>query len=126
MALVIFCVTDERNATRPQILTAATIGLTVPLIISLLGPLTMAGLNPARSRAAPFFLARRLAERALHRKWGRLADRLPRRAALPRSVRRRHLSRLLPRRLSRLSVLQCRAAEILTTVMFGFMRMEAY
>ncbi len=48
LVLVIFCVTDERNGTRPQILTAATIGLTVTLIISLIGPLTMAGLNPAR------------------------------------------------------------------------------
>ncbi len=48
LVLVIFCVTDDRNATRPQILTAATIGLTVTLIISLIGPLTMAGLNPAR------------------------------------------------------------------------------
>ena len=48
LVLVIFCSTDERNASRPQILTAATIGLTVTLIISLIGPLTMAGLNPAR------------------------------------------------------------------------------
>lgn len=48
LLLVIFCATDERNATRPQILTAATIGLTVTLLISLLGPLTMACLNPAR------------------------------------------------------------------------------
>ncbi len=55
MVLVIFCVTDERNATRPQILTAATIGLTVTLIISLLGPLTMAGLNPARDLGPRLF-----------------------------------------------------------------------
>jgi glycerol uptake facilitator protein len=48
LVLVIFCATDERNAARPQILTAATIGLTVTLIISLIGPLTMACLNPAR------------------------------------------------------------------------------
>src|SRR4051794_11033096 len=34
LVLVIFCVTDERNAARPQILTAAAIGLTVTLIIS--------------------------------------------------------------------------------------------
>ena len=48
LLLVIFCVTDERNATRQQILTAAAIGLTVTLLISILGPLTMACLNPAR------------------------------------------------------------------------------
>ena len=55
LVLVIFCATDDRNATRPQILTAATIGLTVTLIISLIGPLTMAGLNPARDLAPRFF-----------------------------------------------------------------------
>lgn len=48
LVLVIFCVTDERNATRPQLLTAATIGLTITILISLLGPLTMACFNPAR------------------------------------------------------------------------------
>jgi glycerol uptake facilitator protein len=48
LLLVIFCVTDERNKARPQVLTAATIGLTVTLLISLLGPLTMACFNPAR------------------------------------------------------------------------------
>src|SRR5262249_13646205 len=48
LLLVIFCATDDRNATRPQILTAATIGLTVTILISLLGPLTMACFNPAR------------------------------------------------------------------------------
>lgn len=48
LLLVIFCVTDERNKSRPKILTAATIGLTVALLISLLGPLTMACFNPAR------------------------------------------------------------------------------
>jgi glycerol uptake facilitator protein len=55
LVLVIFCVTDDRNTTRPQILTAATIGLTVTLIISLIGPLTMAGLNPARDFAPRLF-----------------------------------------------------------------------
>lgn len=55
LVLVIFCVTDDQNATRPQILTAATIGLTVTLIISLLGPLTMAALNPARDLAPRIF-----------------------------------------------------------------------
>lgn len=55
LLLVIFCVTDERNKGRPQILTAATIGLTVTLLISLLGPLTMACLNPARDLAPRVF-----------------------------------------------------------------------
>jgi glycerol uptake facilitator protein len=48
LLLVVFCVTDKRNKARPQFLTAATIGLTVTLLISLLGPLTMACFNPAR------------------------------------------------------------------------------
>ena len=55
LVLVIFCVTDDQNGTRPQILTAATIGLTVTVIISLIGPLTMAGLNPARDLAPRLF-----------------------------------------------------------------------
>lgn len=55
LLLVIFCATDERNKTRPQILTAATIGLTVTLLISLLGPLTMACFNPARDLAPRLF-----------------------------------------------------------------------
>ncbi len=48
LLLVIFCVTDERNKTRPQLLTPLAIGLTVTLLISLIGPLTMACMNPAR------------------------------------------------------------------------------
>lgn len=48
LLLVIFCATDERNKARPQILAPATIGLTVTMLISLLGPLTMACFNPAR------------------------------------------------------------------------------
>lgn len=48
LLLVIFCLTDERNRTRPRVTTAAMIGLTVTLLISLLGPLTMACFNPAR------------------------------------------------------------------------------
>jgi glycerol uptake facilitator protein len=55
LLLVIFCVTDERNKARPQILTAAAIGLTVTLLISLLGPLTMACFNPARDLAPRLF-----------------------------------------------------------------------
>lgn len=57
LLLVIFCATDERNATRPQLLTAATIGLTVTLLISLLGPLTMACFNPARDLGPRLFSA---------------------------------------------------------------------
>lgn len=55
LLLVICCVTDERNKARPQTLTAATIGLTVTLLISLLGPLTMACFNPARDLAPRLF-----------------------------------------------------------------------
>jgi glycerol uptake facilitator protein len=55
LLLVIFCVTDERNKARPHTLTAATIGLTVTLLISLLGPLTMACFNPARDFAPRVF-----------------------------------------------------------------------
>ncbi len=55
LLLVIFCSTDERNANRPQILTAATIGLTVTILISLLGPLTMACFNPARDLGPRLF-----------------------------------------------------------------------
>jgi glycerol uptake facilitator protein len=55
LLLVIFGATDERNATRPQILTAATIGLTVTILISLLGPLTMACFNPARDLGPRLF-----------------------------------------------------------------------
>jgi glycerol uptake facilitator protein len=48
LVLVICCCTDARNKARPQLLTAAAIGLTVTLLISLVGPLTMACFNPAR------------------------------------------------------------------------------
>ena len=57
LLLVIFCATDERNKSRPKVLTAATIGLTVTLLISLLGPLTMACFNPARDLAPRVFSA---------------------------------------------------------------------
>ncbi|MBL9202428.1 MAG: MIP family channel protein, partial [Opitutaceae bacterium] len=48
LVLVILGVTDERNADRPRELAPVAIGLTVTLLISLLGPLTMACFNPAR------------------------------------------------------------------------------
>ena len=57
LLLVIFCSIDERNKARPQILTAATIGLTVTLLISLVGPLTMASFNPARDLGPRVFSA---------------------------------------------------------------------
>jgi glycerol uptake facilitator protein len=57
LLLVIFCATDTPNRNNPQILTAAEIGLTVTLLISLLGPLTMAGLNPARDLGPRLFSA---------------------------------------------------------------------
>ncbi|MDB4793473.1 aquaporin [Methylacidiphilales bacterium] len=55
LLLVIFCTTDINNQHRPQILTAATIGLTITLLISLLGPLTMACFNPARDLGPRLF-----------------------------------------------------------------------
>ena len=55
LLLVIFCATDSNNRGRPQVLTAATIGLTVTMLISLLGPLTMACLNPARDLGPRLF-----------------------------------------------------------------------
>jgi glycerol uptake facilitator protein len=48
LVLVILCVTHPGNGSNPGVLTPATIGLTITMLISLLGPLTMAGLNPAR------------------------------------------------------------------------------
>ena len=57
LLLVICCCTDERNKARPQALTAAAIGLTVTLLISLLGPLTMACFNPARDLGPRLFSA---------------------------------------------------------------------
>jgi glycerol uptake facilitator protein len=55
LTLVILCVTDEGTKPRPAALTAATIGLTITILISVLGPLTMAGLNPARDFAPRLF-----------------------------------------------------------------------
>lgn len=55
LLLVIFACTDPRNGSRPQILNALTIGLTITLLISLLGPLTMACFNPARDLGPRLF-----------------------------------------------------------------------
>jgi glycerol uptake facilitator protein len=57
LVLVILCATDARNRTHPGPLTAATIGLTITMLISLFGPLTMAGFNPARDFAPRLFSA---------------------------------------------------------------------
>ncbi|HEY3756794.1 MAG TPA: MIP/aquaporin family protein [Opitutaceae bacterium] len=57
LLLVILATTDERNASRSGPLTAATIGLTITLLISLFAPLTMAGFNPARDLAPRVFSA---------------------------------------------------------------------
>jgi glycerol uptake facilitator protein len=57
LALVIFGCTDEKNSSRPRTLTPIAIGLTVTVLISLFGPLTMAGLNPARDLAPRLFSA---------------------------------------------------------------------
>jgi glycerol uptake facilitator protein len=55
LLFVIFCTTDPENKDRPQILTAATIGLTITMLISLFGPLTMACFNPARDLGPRLF-----------------------------------------------------------------------
>lgn len=57
LVLVICCCTDDRNKTRPRELTAATIGLTVTLLISAVGPLTMGCFNPARDFGPRLFSA---------------------------------------------------------------------
>jgi glycerol uptake facilitator protein len=55
LMLVILATTDRRNPSAPGALTPLTIGLTVTMLISLVGPLTMAGLNPARDLAPRIF-----------------------------------------------------------------------
>jgi glycerol uptake facilitator protein len=57
LVLVILCVTDTRNRSHPGPLAAAMIGLTITMLISLFGPLTMAGFNPARDLAPRLFSA---------------------------------------------------------------------
>jgi glycerol uptake facilitator protein len=55
LMMVILGSVDYRNTSRPQVLTAATIGLTITILISLMGPLTMAAFNPARDLAPRLF-----------------------------------------------------------------------
>lgn len=55
LLLVVFCVTDPKNTAMPAVLIAPAIGLTVTLLICLLGPLTMACFNPARDLAPRIF-----------------------------------------------------------------------
>ncbi len=57
LLLVILGVTDERNRARPALLVPLAIGLTITLLISLFGPLTMACFNPARDFAPRVFSA---------------------------------------------------------------------
>lgn len=57
LLLVIFSVTDRKNNSMPPVLIAPAIGLTVTLLICLLGPLTMACFNPARDLAPRIFSA---------------------------------------------------------------------
>jgi glycerol uptake facilitator protein len=48
LAAAIFAFTEKRNSVSPQWMTPLLIGLTVAILISLMGPLTQAGFNPAR------------------------------------------------------------------------------
>jgi glycerol uptake facilitator protein len=57
LVLVIFGCIDRNNPSRPKELTAAIIGLTITILISLLGPFTMAAFNPARDLAPRLFSA---------------------------------------------------------------------
>ena len=57
LLLVILGITDERNIAFPKVLTAPAIGLTVTILICILGPLTMACFNPARDLAPRLFSA---------------------------------------------------------------------
>jgi len=55
LLLVILGVTDERNTSFPKMLAAPAIGLTVTILICILGPLTMACFNPARDLGPRLF-----------------------------------------------------------------------
>jgi len=57
LMLVVCWAGDERNRSRPPGLVPVVVGLTVTLLISLLGPLTMACFNPARDLGPRLFSA---------------------------------------------------------------------
>ncbi len=57
LMLVILAVSDDGNRARPRGHGAMAIGLTVTILISLLGPLTQAAFNPARDLAPRLFSA---------------------------------------------------------------------
>lgn len=98
LVLVIFGVTDGRNAGRPRELTPVVIGLTVTLLISLLSPLTMACFNPARDLGPRLWSALDgwLGRRALFRQRLGLAHGLCARADRGWAARRRDLSGVFP------------------------------
>ncbi len=55
LLLVIFGITDDQNPERPRAIIGPAIGLTITMLISLFGPLTMACFNPARDFAPRLF-----------------------------------------------------------------------
>ncbi len=57
LVLVIFSVTDEENPARSRLSTAVSIGVTLALLISVVGPLTMGCFNPARDLGPRLFSA---------------------------------------------------------------------
>jgi glycerol uptake facilitator protein len=48
LACFVFALTEKRNPEKPRFMVPLFIGLTVAIIISIIAPLTQAGLNPAR------------------------------------------------------------------------------
>ena len=75
LAFFVFAVTDEQNPGRPgATLPAIFIGLAVSIIISIVAPLTQAGLNPARDFGPRLF--------AFFAGWGRIAIPGPRGGSL--------------------------------------------
>lgn len=57
LMMVILGSVDRHNSSGPRAFTAVTIGLTITILISLMGPLTMAAFNPARDLAPRLFSA---------------------------------------------------------------------
>jgi glycerol uptake facilitator protein len=55
LVLVVLWISEERSPPRPRALVASAIGLAITILISILGPLTMAGFNPARDFAPRLF-----------------------------------------------------------------------